>query len=1798
MDKELLILEMLRLFRGDSRRVMQQKEKGGYGVLHSGKLTANDLSRHIDGYVSASIYLLDENRQCSTLCFDIDIPKIDIPKNTSEIVEKKKSDLLPIIKRLIDHIKSSYNLNNNNLVLEDTGGRGFHLWLFFEVPQPGDMVVNFGNEIRRNISIENIEIFPSSSNHGPSGFSKSNLRLPQGIHRNYSGARSTFLDIVTFENIPISNSAEHLKKISFSNPDILKIAHQNVENKIKHIIMPKDKKNRPKAETNLHHDRYFASIGNMLNLCPALSNLISKAHRTGHLLHNERVALGIILLHCEDGEKKLHEIFKYCTDYSFDETHKHLNSLKVYRPVSCRTLQGPNYNICKDWCCNQFKKAASEKKNPTPLWTAKLNKPKEEINTDIPDDFLIEKVASIENLQLSFKQAKILAKERDIFEDILAYNAFEEYLDANLHILRYEILCGRWKHQPFRIVYVPKSKENVDNKRPMCWATPWDSIVSLAVLNVIGPLIDSTFHDKSYGNRLSQGQKADGQIFEDWRKQNRIREIRREGFSEYGKEYYYIITDIKRFYEFVKHDRLMVLLRKHFSDQKVLDLVQQFIEAEWLHNGEKIPRNKSDETNCILGIPQGPVLSNFLANLYLNYIDYWLEGKCVDFVRYVDDFALLFENIEDARRTFKSFQSTLKNELYLEINDNQEKTKGPYPATDITCISDWIKDARYELVKYSRRAGSLSISEKNEMREALKVVSGAMLERDNDLEKLIKYLGFYIANTERLEQPELQKGVYALATFALNELRPKHNATCIAIKALIKACIDYGDEAWLELNKLLESRSDDYFHIVFAQETRRFLEESESELTLPEEILNTLENQAKCESLVSSAAALTCLTKVKKISSNGKDILWNLCFSDNDYLRNRAIFVSSIFNEINSTTISRILPGDGEEAAILFLVHKFFKSKVVLEAFVDALKTVDMAMHSASAMLFASLIVGCEKGINYCAGLGCFSGTIDGNDIFFHISKKIVRFLIKGEIKVNDMLLSIKTAASCGFPNLAVQIYNIGRYSQVIADHDDINNLLESYSKKRSINKEGIELPTARGIHLEKCIMSISQGVWLHLAKNSEGISFYHEVLNGNELKFIGQNIQTCRKVLESLKNNNILIFDEIEIQKRDDVEYIIISTKVNNNWKPLSEFIKETSLRPDELTTIINSVVEIISKSEKLFTFENLPQSLMPVPSCHTLVINNRKELHFEFLTLSMAKGRTYIGLSEKEYILPRDHWMVSALSTLFFELATAKCVVLATQNASKQIRLAEAPECKIKGALFSSIIGKAWANHPENRYDNPEFLFKDIQEWSKLESALSHSNLEEIFSNRLRKLWQIQISVERRIYIYIKEHKTIIDTSSSLANYILEELNKAGELKNEWIKKHISEIQIKQDKYTEHIAKLQINQLGKALEDQWLRLSKYAKVQRTFTLHNWLFLAAAFNEIDAFSRIICEKIKNELNSVCLEFYVKVDDSQKLGQKLEVKSVGNNVLDNFEESYKIFEKYLPQISQRIKKWLNNDSQAHEAEWPIDFLSLSLILILTTKGIKLLIENTPNVIGPISSYRNIDANDLIKNCFKLFCFEMNGFKLPDDEGYLQKFLNCVETISRDISSFICNFKEINRLFATLPESAFIKLYTERLTQLDLTSNLKYTKKKILAPKSALLPFPKISFYHKKDCPFSIDIMYSAEGEKKVLSLSLPPIVNIDNSDENYPLLKIIKKTKGFKSLLNCIIGKHLLVLLPIPALFLLQVILRDTDLIQNHFFSVLDTWLSNGAIGIFIVPYGIMCIKRFKKKKNNENEEE
>ena len=165
----------------------------------------------------------------------------------------------------------------------------------------------------------------------------------------------------------------------------------------------------------------------------------------------------------------------------------------------------------------------------------------------------------------------------------------------------------------------------------------------------------------------------------------------------------------------------------------------------------------------------------------------------------------------------------------------------------------------------------------------------------------------------------------------MNEERPKHSATCIAMRAMVKACSEFGEAAWVELQELMKSREDDYICIVFAQEARRFLQEDAQSRELHASVLKALEEQVASSSTVPAAAAISCLAVSSDISVGCKDKLWQIFFGDEPYLRPRAAILLSKLGALYSTVVARVIPADGNEAAIFLYAIRSVLSKHIVD---------------------------------------------------------------------------------------------------------------------------------------------------------------------------------------------------------------------------------------------------------------------------------------------------------------------------------------------------------------------------------------------------------------------------------------------------------------------------------------------------------------------------------------------------------------------------------------------------------------------------------------------------------------------------------------------------------------------------------------------------------------------------------------------------------------------------------------------------------------------------------------------------
>jgi RNA-directed DNA polymerase len=181
--------------------------------------------------------------------------------------------------------------------------------------------------------------------------------------------------------------------------------------------------------------------------------------------------------------------------------------------------------------------------------------------------------------------------------------------------------------------------------------------VQTAVVHVLEPILDATFHERSYGFRRGRGCHDALRCVE---------ELLDAGYV------YVVDADLKSYFDTIPKDRLLELVKQKISDRRVLDLVKLFLDQGIM---EEL-RTWTPET----GVPQGAVLSPVLANAYLNPLDHDMAEQGFQMVRYADDFVILCRTPEEAEAALAVVQAWVeKTELTLHkdkthIVDSREKS--------------------------------------------------------------------------------------------------------------------------------------------------------------------------------------------------------------------------------------------------------------------------------------------------------------------------------------------------------------------------------------------------------------------------------------------------------------------------------------------------------------------------------------------------------------------------------------------------------------------------------------------------------------------------------------------------------------------------------------------------------------------------------------------------------------------------------------------------------------------------------------------------------------------------------------------------------------------------------------------------------------------------------------------------------------------------------------------------------------------------------------------------------------------
>jgi len=261
---------------------------------------------------------------------------------------------------------------------------------------------------------------------------------------------------------------------------------------------------------------------------------------------------------------------------------------------------------------------------------------------------LFEELCSFRNLSVAFSKAR---KNKRFRDDV---STFELNLEEELLKLKQELKTQSYRPKPLRKFVIRDSKSRVIHASNFR-----DRVVHHALCNIIQSSLEKTFIYDSFANQKNKGTHKALARFDEFK-----RKISKNGKLIDNMKYsnqiigFALKCDIKHYFQEIDHAILMKIIESKIDDSKIMWLIKKIL-------------NNSTNSD-VKGMPLGNLTSQFFANVYLNYLDYFIKHKLKVrfYIRYVDDFVILHQSrqfLEFCRNKIDEFlRETLKIELHKD----------------------------------------------------------------------------------------------------------------------------------------------------------------------------------------------------------------------------------------------------------------------------------------------------------------------------------------------------------------------------------------------------------------------------------------------------------------------------------------------------------------------------------------------------------------------------------------------------------------------------------------------------------------------------------------------------------------------------------------------------------------------------------------------------------------------------------------------------------------------------------------------------------------------------------------------------------------------------------------------------------------------------------------------------------------------------------------------------------------------------------------------------------------------------
>jgi hypothetical protein len=341
-----------------ARQWWSEAGEGGYTPVHQ-PLVFQVARNHLLGSITIGVYPVRLDSTVTFCAIDIDINKRAIARARGELQESRR--LRSVVASEARRFRSAFADLGIPSVLEDSGYKGRHIWIFLQEPVEASAVRQFGTLFLALHPLESVdlhaEFFPKQSE--TAGGVGNLIKLPLGIHRR-TGRRGRLL---LSDGTPDPDPFTTLRSVKRISRDalftiILQLKSRRPPPAVPAVQAPDEEAPAippaplPPAPAPAWTAADFEThpeISHILRCCPVMAALKEKVEKHKRLNHDEQVVLAHALGHSAPGVLAVNYLFDACIDVPADAQ---LQTPLSGNPVSCPKIRKRIPHITGQVDCN------------------------------------------------------------------------------------------------------------------------------------------------------------------------------------------------------------------------------------------------------------------------------------------------------------------------------------------------------------------------------------------------------------------------------------------------------------------------------------------------------------------------------------------------------------------------------------------------------------------------------------------------------------------------------------------------------------------------------------------------------------------------------------------------------------------------------------------------------------------------------------------------------------------------------------------------------------------------------------------------------------------------------------------------------------------------------------------------------------------------------------------------------------------------------------------------------------------------------------------------------------------------------------------------------------------------------------------------------------------------------------------------------------------------------------------------------------------------------------------------------